>query len=338
MRLIPGAVVVLSLAVSAASLSGQSAPAPSIPPLRFVSTQWPPFTNEPGQPRFALDLVETALGRIGLTAKTTIVEPAQFAAALVGNDYDGSAAAWKDAERERLLVFSRPYLENRLILVGRRGDDVSATALTGLKGKRIALVTGYAYGDDIVAAGVVPVRSTSEQDALSLVLASKADYVLMDEVVVQYILENYPNEAKTRLSVGTTPLVKRSLYLAVRRSRPDAEAIVERFNAQLRGMIADRTYHRLLHVAWILADVDGDGITEFVPKSDLSGKEPPKQAYSLFSSDALSTKPAAAKPRFYVGGNIYSDWASVPNRYKMPPPLNVPDPDSRTASLFRFQW
>src|SRR4029079_14611907 len=72
--------------------------------------------------------------------------------------------------------------------------------------------------------------------------------------------------------------------------------------------------------------------------SDLSGKEPPKQAYSLFSTDALETKPAATKPRFYVGGNIYSDWASVPNRYKMPPPLNVPDPDSRTASLFRFQW
>jgi len=338
MRLMSGAIAAFSLALGAVALSGQSAPAPTAPPLRFVSTSWPPFTNEPGQPRFALDLVETALGRIGLTAKTTIVEPAQFGAALLGNDYDGSAAAWKDPERERLLAFSRPYLENRLVLVGRKGDDVSATSIASLKGKRLALVSGYAYGDDIVAAGVLPVRSTSEQDALSLVLASKADYVLMDEVVVQYILENYPDEAKTRLAVGTTPLVKRSLYLAIRRSRPDAEAIIERFNAQLRGMIADRTYHRLLHVAWILADVDGDGITEFVPKSDLSGKEPPKQAYSLFSTDALETKPAATKPRFYVGGNIYSDWASVPNRYKMPPPLNVPDPDSRTASLFRFQW
>jgi polar amino acid transport system substrate-binding protein len=182
------------------------------------------------------------------------------------------------------------------------------------------------------------VRSTNEQDGLSLVLASKADYVLMDEVVVQYIFEHYPKEAKTRLSVGTTPLIKRPLYLAVRRSRPDADAIVERFNAQLRGMIADRTYHRLLHVAWILADVDGDGITEFVPKSDLSGKEPPKQAYSLFSNDPLKATPAAATPGFYVGGTIYTDWAAVPNRYKNPPPINVPDPDSRTASLFRFQW
>jgi len=44
------------------------------------------------------------------------------------------------------------------------------------------------------------------------------------------------------------------------------------------------------------------------------------------------------KPGFYVGGTVYTDWATVPNRYKYAPPINVPDPDSRTASLFRFQW
>ena len=132
----------------------------------------------------------------------------------------------------------------------------------------------------------VPVPSRSEEDSVALLLAKKVDYVLMDELVVQYILENHPNEARTKLSVGTTPLLKRALHLAVRRSHPDADAIVERFNAQLRGMIADRTYHRLLNVSWILADVDGDGVTELVPKSDLSGREAPKQAGSLFSTDA----------------------------------------------------
>jgi polar amino acid transport system substrate-binding protein len=334
MRLTSGTVIAFSLALGAASLSGQSPPAT---PLQFVSTPWPPFTNEPGQPRFALDLVEEAFKRIGLTATTTIVEPSRFPTALLSNMYDGSAAAWKDAERERLLVFSQPYLENRLILIGRRGEDVSATGLGALKGKRVALVEGYAYGDAIVTSGVIPVRSSSEQDGLSQLLAGKADYVLMDEVVVQYILEHYPNEARTKLSVGTTPLIKRQLYLAVRRSRPDAASIVERFNAQLRGMIADRTYHRLLHVSWILADVDGDGVTEFVPKSDVSGKEPPKQAYSLFSTEGLATTSAKTGPRFYVGGNIYTDWEAVPNRYKYPPP-NVPDPDSRTGTIFTFRW
>ena len=184
---------------------------------------------------------------------------------------------------------------------------------------------------------MIPVPSRSEEDSVALLLAKKVDYVLMDELVVQYIFENHPNEARTKLSVGTTPLLKRALHLAVRQAHPEAASIVERFNAQLRGMIADRTYHRLLNVSWILADVDGDGITELVPKNDLSGKEPPKQAYSLFSTDALDTKPGQTGPRFYVGGNIYTDWAAVPNRYKYPPP-NVPDSDSRTGTIFTFRW
>ena len=103
-------------------------------------------------------------------------------------------------------------------------------------------------------------------------------------------------------------------------------------------MIADRTYHRLLNVSWILADVDGDGVTELVPKNDLSGREPPKQAYSLFSTDAAGHETQRQTgPRFYVGGNIYTDWAAVPNRYKYPPP-NVPDSDSRTGTIFTFRW
>src|SRR5215203_2414018 len=195
MRLISSAVVVLSLAVGAVSLSGQAPPATA--PLRFFSTAWSPFTNEPGKPRFALDLVEAALGRVGLTSTTTIVEPAAFTTTLLEGNYDGSAAVWKDPERERVLVFSQPYLENRLILVGRRDEDVSAAALGDLKGKRIALVEGYSYGDAIAPSGVIPVAARSEEDGLALVLARKADFVLMDELVVQYLLENYPNESKT---------------------------------------------------------------------------------------------------------------------------------------------
>ena len=110
--------------------------------LKFVSTAWSPFTNEPGQPRFALDLVEAALQRIGVTAETVIVDEARLTPSLLGGEFDGSAAVWKDAERERVLIYSEPYLENRLILVGRQGSDVSAALLASLAGKRIALVAG----------------------------------------------------------------------------------------------------------------------------------------------------------------------------------------------------
>jgi polar amino acid transport system substrate-binding protein len=311
--------------------------------LRLVSTPWPPFTNEPGRPRYALDLVEAALGRVGISSTTTIVDAARFTPALMAGEFDGSAAAWRDPEREGALLFSQPYLENRLVLVGRIGTDVSATTLASLTGKRIAIVEGYAYGDAI-SAGPAFIRSTSEEDSLAMLLAGKVDYVLMDELVVQYIVEHHTKEAANKLQLGSTPLVRRELHLAVRRALPDAESIITRFNAQLRGMIADGTYHRLLHVAWIRADMDDDGLAEYVAQSERLGRNEPQRAYWLFSTaelqppqPGLPDRGAAGVSRFYVGGNIYSDWATVPDTYKLTD-AEIENPSRSTASIFRFTW
>jgi ABC-type amino acid transport substrate-binding protein len=337
------AAVVFLACVAVTPLLAQS------PPLTLVSTPWTPFTNAPGQPRFALDLVEAALSRIGRSAKTTIVTPAQFTVSMLSDKFDGSAAAWRDAERERTLLYSQPYLENRLVLVGRYGADISAKSLADLKGKRVAIVEGYSYGDAVERSGAAFVRSASEEESLSMLLKLAVDYTLMDDLVVEYIVRNYPKESATRLQIGSTPLITRELHLAIRRSRPDAEAIISGFNAQLRGMVADRTYHRLLHVDWIRADVTGDNIAEYVPASDQVGPAEPQRVYTLFSapSGMLNTalpplavvKPTDAPNRsgFYLGGNIYSDWASVPSAYKSTT-SRAPDPSRSTASLFSFSW
>ncbi len=323
--------VVVLLALAAMRPVGAAAPS-----LSLVSTSWPPFTDGPGQPRFALDLVEAALGRIHISSTTTIVAPADFTQMLLAGKYDGSAAAWRDPVRERVLVFSLPYLENRLVLVGRHGADVSAAKLTGLVGKKIAIVEGYAYGDSIESSGPVWMRFPSEEESLSALLKGTVDYTLMDELVVNYIVNAYPKESGAKLQIGATALLTRELYLAVSRMRPDGESIVERFNQQIRGMIKDRTYHKLLHVDWIRADIDGDGIPEFVPNTDRPGPAAPTHSYTLFTTPTSSATPPE-KSKFYVGGNIYSDWASVPDSYKRGD-SNHPDPRRSTASIFKFEW
>jgi len=162
------------------------------------------------------------------------------------------------------------------------------------------------------------------------------DYTLMDELVVHYIVSNYPKESDTKLEIGSTPLITRELHFALKRTRADAQSIIERFNAQLRGMIADRTYHRMLHVDWIQADVDGDGVPELVPRTDLAGSAEPLHAYTLFSPPSSPSEPPA-KPGFYVGGSVYADWASVPENYKVSN-SDKPDPRRSAGSIFKFTW
>ena len=98
-------------------------------------------------------------------------------------------------------------------------------------------------------------------------------------------------------------------------------------------MIADRTYHRLLHVDWIVADVDGDGLPEYVPKSDEAGTVAPQRAYSI---SVTPDKPAGTQ-RFYLGGKVYNTWSDVPDWYKVSAG-GAKDPDQSTVTYFRFSW
>ena len=59
-----------------------------------------------------------------------------------------------------------------------------------------------------------------------------------------------------------------------------------------RGMIADRTYHRLLHVDWIVADVDGDGIPEYVPASDQARRGP--ATARVYARDNCAVQPPSS--------------------------------------------
>jgi len=205
--------------------------------------------------------------------------------------------------------------------------------LTALKGRKIAIVGGYAYGD-IDSAGPIFVRTKGEEDSLTQLLRGQVDYALMDDLVVEYLVENYAKEAQARLQLGSTPLIKRALYFVIRKNYPNAVTVITRFNSELIGMIKDRTYHKLLHVDWIRADIDGDGIPEYIPATNEIGKTAPEHAYSLATTPTLVK---SGSPHFYLGGTIYSDWATVPDKYKITGSQH-PDPARSTASIFKFVW
>ena len=322
---------IVALALTAIVLSTQPAP------LRLVSTIWPPFTGPSGQTRIALDLVENALGRIGVKADFAYVSNSQYTPALLSGQYDGSGAAWRDKQREAVLLYSEPYLENRLVLVARRGGNVSAQSLAALKGKRIAIVEGYAYGE-IDSLGPVFLRSAGEENSINLLLGMAVDYALMDELVVQYIVENYPAQSKARLEIGTTPMLIRPLHLALSKRWPGAQAILEQFNAQIKVMITDRTYHRLLRVDWLRADVDGDGLMENVAATDQALKTAPPRSYSLFSKTDLEKQvKKEEEERYFFGGAVYNGWSSVPDAFKVDH-LDRPDHTHPTARLFTINW
>jgi len=307
-------------------------------PLRLAADVWPPYTDAEGAPRLAIDLVGEALERAGVEATTRIRE--DFAAvlgALREGELDGSPALWRSEEREAFLVFSEPYLENRLVLLGRRGSDAARADLGDLTGRRVALVHGYEYGELESTPGPEFVYGESERENLQRLLRGEVDVVLVDELVVHALFERQGERARALLERGTRPIVRDTLHLALRRDLPGARSILRRFDAAVREMLADGSYNRILGVTWLRADVDGDGEREMVLGGEqAAGPAAPRAGYEVFApaSPEAVTDPDEA-PGFIIEGRAYDTWSQVPPEYQAPDDRTTSRPQPRIP-LFEF--
>jgi polar amino acid transport system substrate-binding protein len=313
--------------------------------LRLASDVWPPFTDEPGRQRFAIDLALEALSRMGVDSSVSILpEFGEVTRGLEEGRFDGSAALWRSPEREVYLLYSRRVLENRLVLVGRSGSDVSATSLSELAGKRVAVVGTYAYGEEVEnAAETEFVAGNSDQDNLDLLLQDKVDYILVDELLMHHVLASQKEEAASFLEIGSHAVITRSLHFGVRRDHPGAGSIIEQFNSKILGMLIDGTYNRILQLNWIRTDIDGDGRLELILRGTQAGTAAPGAVYSFLRPGVtgLYVEPPEEdqeqEDRYWIDGTMYKGWESIPAKYKNIDPSAAGQGPS-DAGLFRLNF
>lgn len=297
--------------------------------LNLSSDVWPPFTDVNEEKSLALDIVEEALARDSIVVNYIILEFDEVMEKIKNGESDGSAALWKSEKREEMMLFSNAYLENQLILVGRKGSDVDVTSFDEMKDTRIGVVEDYAYGDELEGGeNNQVIYGESDQQNLERLLSMQVDYILVDALLIQYMLKYQINDVTELLEIGEVPLISKSLHLAIRNDVQDAESIIENFNKAITTMIADGSYNEILELNWIRADVDGDGELELILAGDKAGTTAPDNTYNIQYSD-----PAARSDRYYVDGKMYNSWSEVPNQYKVPTPNISTDPEQNDATM-----
>lgn len=334
--------VVAAIALLAACATPQpaSAPPPS-PPVGFlhlVSTQWPPFTDVEGKERVAFSLVHGALEQAGYRSDAEVLPSATYADALRTSKYDGSPATWRNKEREQYLLYSKPYLENRLVIVGRAGSDVSAKAFSDLKGKRIGIQEGFAYGETLdEAKDPIFVRNASLTESFQALGKGDVDYVLIDVLVLQYLFDEDAARAKQMFAVGEHTLLKRSLHLTIRKDYPKAQSVIDAFDAEIAKMMRDGSYNRLLEVTWVEIDVDNDGQNELVLAGSAAGKIAPEHGYQPLTVGAgVGPEPGPRASHFFIGGKLYNSWDQVPEEYKSQPSPDLKHPKTVNFDIIHF--
>ena len=281
--------------------------------IKLASDIFPPFTNIASEKGFALELVKEALKRGGVEIEQTIAGFSEVMDGINSGTYEGSAALWKTEDRENYLLYSEPYLENRLILVGRKGSDVSAKSLSELKDKRIAIISGYAYGSSVYTSlEAIIIPGISDQENLEKLLTFKTDYMLVDELLISYLLTYQLNDISRFLEIGKEAFMIQPLHLAILKNKPNAQKIIEDFNHNIKNMMSDGTYNKILELNWIQSDIDGDGVHELVLLGDKAGREAPANYYRLMTKTAMTEN----SERYYINGQVYDGWQVVPARFK----------------------
>ena len=151
-----------------------------------------------------------------------------------------------------------------LIIIGKKGSNPNVS-FSELKGKLVGIVSEYAYLDNLNDdKNINFVYGKSDQENLENLLSNKIDFMMVDNLLIQYLLNHELSNLSNTLEIGSVTLITKPLYFALSKKTPNAEKIIKGFNEQIKKMIADGTYNKLLELNWIVADVDGDGTFELV--------------------------------------------------------------------------
>jgi len=300
--------------------------------LNLASNVWPPFTDVESEKSIAIDLVKEALARNNIKTSITIQPFTDVLKNIDAGVFDGSAAFWISEEREKKYLFSEPYLQNQLILVGKKGSDVSARSFDDFESARIGVVENYSYGVNINSDKVMLVPGVNDQKNLERLLSDEIDYMLVDALLIQYLLKYQVNDVTEYLEIGATPIIVKSLHFAIRKDVPEAENIIAAFNEEIHEMIAEGVYNKILELNWVRADMDGDGELELILDGDAAGTAPPKNAYGVYSGQSV-VKRTDGKDKYYIKGKMYNSWDQVPQEYKKEIVMSTQNPKETGIKL-----
>ncbi|AUG06692.1 transporter substrate-binding domain-containing protein [Pseudomonas sp. S09G 359] len=222
------------------------------------------FDNDGNFRGITADLLELIRLRTGLRFE---IQRGRDVSAIIKEVESGKAdiigAITPSAERDALLSFSRPYLENSYVMLTRK-EDQAPTGLEEMGGKRLAITQGNPLKkflqDNFPTIHLVETGDTFQ--ASELLVLGQVDGAVNTLVVANYLLSSHVFQDKVQISfsIGTTPA---AFSLATSRSATELSSILDKallsiapdelgvINSRWRGYTAAsdsywRDYHQLI--------------------------------------------------------------------------------------------
>lgn len=221
--------------------------------LNMAANEWPPYISRslPGH-GLAIELINKVLKQAGYKVNMSFTPWQKVGDGMQSGQFDISAAAWKNANRQKSLLFSDPYFHNQLVVIS---TDTSVDTLDTFQqrlilGKQVVgLMEDYAYGELIPK--TAHTQYHQHYSTLLRNLASKElDMALSDLNVAQFYLNSH-NNLQPKLKISKQAIQSRSLHITMLKNHPVGAQVIESFNHALKVFKKTKAY-KTLHAKYRL--------------------------------------------------------------------------------------
>ncbi|MCH8552669.1 MAG: transporter substrate-binding domain-containing protein [Natronospirillum sp.] len=209
---------------------------------------WPPFLDPdlPGN-GIAVQIVSAAMETQGYDIEWQNMPWARALFGVRDAEYDILVGAWYTDERAEFLLFSEPYIDNDVRIIMRADDDFQFEGIEDLTGKRIGTVLGYGYGDEFNQAdNYIPEPAVNLITNIRRLVGRRVDLTVEDELVARFLINEINPDFIEQIRFSETPLMSNSLHVAVGQAHPEAQEIIDAFNAGFAVIRENGTYEQIL--------------------------------------------------------------------------------------------
>jgi polar amino acid transport system substrate-binding protein len=209
--------------------------------LAVAANTWPPYVekNLPGN-GLALQIVSKALQRKGYQVSIHIESWPRTLEGLEVGLFDLIGAIWKTREREKIILFSEPYLLNQIKFIKKKSLHMNYQNLDDLRGYLIGVVNNYAYDETFLnSKKIIKLPQNYIIQNLQKLANGDIDLTLGDQRAIRYEINQYMPRRTEQFDFLAKPLSSRGLRIGVSIQNRNAEKIITDFNQAIKEMRAD---------------------------------------------------------------------------------------------------
>lgn len=205
----------LFLFMSFAPLSFSPCSAQNFKKLRVVTSSYPPYQGQelPGSGIFdnlAMKVLREAGYKVELVYRpwTRALKEAKEGEA------DAILGVWENDERKQWFEFSRPLIENSLVIVCLvKNTECKSSPNLDLKGKRLGLALGYSYPKSIKDSQAAFEYEQTEATNFKKLVGGRIQFMVADRSVVSYLMRQRSMEEDIDVRLLMPTVASQSLHI-----------------------------------------------------------------------------------------------------------------------------